>query len=762
MSYHLATNLSLISCWLHTIHPWLFAGAGHTLSKCLVSLPRGLGVPNQQVAMHLVIKGRGGPAYVAIPQLKANICRPLGVCRHKFRQHLAPLMRTKRMRVYQAPADVVRSLRQVGALSGRAAKCDVVSMATAAHLLSTMGLPKAVVDSFAARHPAASLQQQPTAAAAAGDGDGDGDGDGGGPSSAASQHQQQQQQQDASTPFPATLTPFAGGDEVGLTRYGLTSVTPKRHKQQLLKALALQLDAMRPWQQAVFQVSRPVALTRLSDNSWLTLVQRVHEFLGYLWHCQAVHQPTLQHYLDACAFAAFVGFLQARGLDKPQQLKATHTAIRVVSWLVGQESAPRGVDRCQKVLAWLDNLHTQMRCNLLPKPRPDRDPHTLQQQGKWMEAPMLLLRVMGLRAQALAALAGLLSSSPQQQQQQQQHQQVAIQELEVAGMVHDALFACMCFGYLPPLRSSILLTLTFLSGGRSGDGQQQQQLCIHPDCQKHLQASGCKGNRVFKDTASGRWRLEVVHHKNSPRWGGSSAIRVWLPPELFDLLDYHTSRGYSLLMRGMERGDAQQPAAPKSLFISLANARPLLPQEVSQLFTAVVLEGSGCKFGPQVCRSIYVAGSRDMQAGAAPAAAAAAAAGSSHQASTGPGAAMVMGNSLQVWDRVYDRHFDQRQAEEALASFPAWREAMQAAAAAAVESSAAPPPHQQLPAPPTQPPHAAHHQQQQQHQQLEQQLQQQQPHHCPQQVDVLATLGRLVHGHMLKRRQLQDSSCRPR
>lgn len=206
--------------------------------------------------------------------------------------------------------------------------------------------------------------------------------------------------------------------------------------------------------------------------------------------------------------------------------------------------------------------------------------------------------------------------------------------------MQDALLAGLVFGYIPPLRdNSILVTLTH-PGHKAG--------CLHPDCQHRV---SCPGNRVYKYGAN--WKLEAPHHKNTKRWQGT-AIKLDLPSELGQLLDHHTGWGLNTLTR--TAGSKLQPY----LFCNSNTGQPLKPQEVSMVWQQAVLEGTGIKFSPQLCRSIFVVGTRDRQLGGM----------------LGSGAAMAMGNSEKVWDSVYDRHFNARQVRDAMAAMPAWRQRM--------------------------------------------------------------------------------------
>lgn len=144
--------------------------------------------------------------------------------------------------------------------------------------------------------------------------------------------------------------------------------------------------------------------------------------------------------------------------------------------------------------------------------------------------------------------------------------------------------------------------------------------------------------------------MEAPHHKNTRNWQGK-AIKFELPLEIVELLQNHLEWGYNALTLCSDRVEP-------TLFVNTNTGAPLKPQEVSKVWSKTVLEGSGVHFGPQVARSIFVVGSRD------------------NNMPMHPGMAMLMGNSDNVWDKVYDRHFNERQAQEALATMPKWRETM--------------------------------------------------------------------------------------
>jgi hypothetical protein len=198
----------------------------------------------------------------------------------------------------------------------------------------------------------------------------------------------------------------------------------------------------------------------------------------------------------------------------------------------------------------------------------------------------------------------------------------------------------MCFGYMPPLRdNSVLLTIT----------KPPHHGCIHEDCQH--KAGGCHGNRAFRHAETGGWHLDIPHHKNTRRWNGKS-IKLALPSEVGELLEHHITWGHRLLTMCV---DDPTP----TLFINKSTGAPLRPQEVSKVWSKTVLDGSGVHFGPHMCRSIFVVGTKDRGM------------------PCDPGMAMVMGSSsATIWERVYDKHFNNRQVESAMDAMATWRKTM--------------------------------------------------------------------------------------
>jgi hypothetical protein len=381
--------------------------------------------------------------------------------------------------------------------------------------------------------------------------------------------------------------------------------------------------------------SRPRGMEQLQASAWGCHVKRVMQYLGYLYNYGGVAQPTLTHYLDPQGFVTFVAFLRERQCDVPCIYKAINTAARVVAYLAATtHCSPQQRGEAGQLKGWYESMASQLSRNM-PRVVRERDPEVLAQQGKWMDAAQLVQLVEGVRLRACEAVAARAAGG-----------EGAPSTLEAAGLVHDALFAMMFMGYLPPLRPSCAISTTC---------PQYKGKCLHPDCRRS--PSLCAGNSVSRDRA-GKWHLYWPHHKCSKHWGGD-AIRVQLPEEMGQLLGHHCSWGHAALTRGM---DSSGGGRCVTLFLNTSTGQPLKDTEVAPLFSKTVLQGTGCHFGAQRCRSIFVDSRRGADGGA--------------PGPDGASAAAVMGHSLRVWDQAYDRRLRHRAAQQAVQGVGVWRQAL--------------------------------------------------------------------------------------
>ncbi len=151
-------------------------------------------------------------------------------------------------------------------------------------------------------------------------------------------------------------------------------------------------------------------------------------------HAVQVQQPCLQHYLNAHLVTTFVAFLmQWRDVDKPTLQFHVYTAFRVVCWL----KACGMVQPCTALAGhekWLLTLHDQLGSNIISKKRSADDSVHLAAVGKWCEPERLTALVHSIQQKAQQAVSSMAQPS-----------------LDTAIQVHQALLACMFWGYLPPL-----------------------------------------------------------------------------------------------------------------------------------------------------------------------------------------------------------------------------------------------------------------------------------------------------------------------
>ncbi|KAI8471902.1 MAG: hypothetical protein J3K34DRAFT_392575, partial [Monoraphidium minutum] len=531
---------------------------------------------------------------VALPQLKHSVTSPLGISRTAFYRAAEDLLATKRK---SAGPTMLVALKKLGAIPHKSSKCELVSLSAAAKMLRAAAVPSAVVESMLARQELV-VHESSASSSSSDDVTNDDvtsddviveDDYNPQPPEAGDLEEGDQSDHDLD-PEPDLLEDLEGTQEPDLGdqpqdqpqllagRYGLNSIKDPRERRACMDAITPHMSSLQTWSHAIYQPGRPNDMRQLGAKSWESQRQRVHEYLGYLYHHQGVYRPTLGDYLNITTFTAFMDFIKSRGVDKAAHTKAVFAAVRVVSWLQVQPGWDRSL--AKDVLKWLKSMGAQLGANMVPKPKV-KEPEALKEQGKWMDAPELMARVEAVRLDALQQVAAFKAGTQT--------------KLEAAGAVHNALLATM----------------------------------------------------VFRHTTTGKWHLEVPHHKNSRAWQGA-AIRVQLPPEVEELLQHHLTWGHRCLTIIAE--DVQP-----TMFVNISTGAPLKDQEVSKVWSKTVLEGTGVHFGPQRCKSIFVTGTRDQGL------------------PTPNGMAMLMGNSQAVWDSVYDKHFNTREAGVAMASMPSWR-----------------------------------------------------------------------------------------
>lgn len=265
----------------------------------------------------------------------------------------------------------------------------------------------------------------------------------------------------------------------------------------------------------------------------------------------------------------------------------------------------------------------------------------LTEQGQWLGAGQLMLVVDRHRQEAMEAIGDLewfFCDGDQEDDGQADADVYA-----GAWAVQLALMLMLLFGYVPPMRGALILSLT------APDDSSGQ--CVQPGCQfPHT----CRGNVVCKHAPSGSYQLLAMHHKCGNHW--KKAITAFLPADFTELLDWHLDRGRPILTKSSEH-------TVPWLFVNKHGLQMQGP-EFTKLFQEV-LAPEGVKFGPHRARHIFATSSASGQLGA--------------QQSKG-GAALLMGHAERMWDSTYDVEFKNRESLAVINDLGKWRESVLAAA----------------------------------------------------------------------------------
>ena len=465
------------------------------------------------------------------------------------------------------------------------------------------------------------------------------------------QQQQPQTQWDTHSPtiqqaLPHTLPVVAlTPQELHVSRYGLSTQAMSVAQSNTHSA---QLQELHGWLTTPIMLSRPAHMSVLADSTWQGYRAEVNQFLGYIRKFQGVQQPGLHHYLNGNLVMHYVSFLRARGVQPIGLSSSVANAQRVVTFLHNtQQLSNTCSSRLSSYQAWLTNLASQLAHNLQGRPPPTLE--QLAQQGKWLP-PMKLLRLV----QQVHKAANMMLPKPVK---------------EGAITIMEAAMCCSLFGYLPPIRPSILISL---------QQPDYQGPCLWPSCQHK---DTCLGNRLewvdqpaaaassSNSSSQGLLKLVAPHHKTSKN-AKERLISLVLPSELQPMFKYHIRSGLGQIWEPFSfeaDDDDEGMELPPTVFISSSTGKALLAQQVSQIWSRVVLPAS-VSFGPQTARSAFCTlvrqGGQPMDEDAA---------------------AHVMGNSLQMWDMVYDRQYKERKAQAAVDSLAEWRQAVLAEAAESVD-----------------------------------------------------------------------------
>lgn len=237
-------------------------------------------------------------------------------------------------------------------------------------------------------------------------------------------------------------------------RYGLTSSHTGRAQ---LVHVKVSLDQFELWCTSIIQLNRPQHLQMLRSCTMEGTRAEILRFLGWCLKYGQVTQPRLCHMLNPHLLVEFLAFVRARGINRSNLVSYVTTTIKVVTWLqVTGQLSNSDTSRVPQYMCWLHNLQHQLSHHIIPQPSPSLT--QLISQGRWMQPDQLLRCIDQVYKQARvvvldAAAAGFTTDSLPRPKVVQ---------------VMEALFCCLFYGYIPPLRPSVAISLQ--RPGYTGEG----------------------------------------------------------------------------------------------------------------------------------------------------------------------------------------------------------------------------------------------------------------------------------------------------
>jgi len=394
---------------------------------------------------------------------------------------------------------------------------------------------------------------------------------------------------------------------------------PKKYslpiKLQGLDPLHTQMVQFSSWMKSPIQLDRnggPCA-SRTVDN----ITKNVYLFMGYLHRGHCLEEFTLHHFLDLDLYAAYISFQLAKGNGRVNLAQQLSNSRKVMGFLK-RRADPRLALTISSCEIWVSRLGKQIPTIL---PSVNKDIGQLQEDGGWMNADQVVAMFEKLRQGALAGMSVEGGG-----------------RMHACMTLHDACLASCMFGYLPPVRLSCLRSLQMPG----------QETCLHKDCINSVGHLSCGGNRL--EWVNGVLCMILPHHKLQVRWN-QAAIKVKLPKELQDLLLLYLDQGHRLI-------------SPQSPFVfSDSKGKPMLAATSMTNWFQQLLKrlGAPASFPPNRLRHIWVDERLSLDRAEGP---------------EDKHACMVMGNSIQAWQKHYDLSYNIRNSQQGVDRTAVWRRAM--------------------------------------------------------------------------------------
>lgn len=211
-----------------------------------------------------------------------------------------------------------------------------------------------------------------------------------------------------------------------------------------------------------------------ADSTTQNLMKALLGFLGFLYYFIKPNKLSLWNVLDGHSVAKYISYHKHKGNTigtLSSQIACLRKALKYLSSQSKQQSVQQHIEA---EVNWLSILNSQL-CHIMPK-----EISTIQLP----EAKDVVKFIERLKWKALHAYMGIAPGS--------------VISMKLARLFHDALLACMIFGYLPPLRLVCLRTLQ----------QPCAKGCLHKGCK----SKKCTGNRLHI-LQNGNLQLHLSHFK---------------------------------------------------------------------------------------------------------------------------------------------------------------------------------------------------------------------------------------------------------
>lgn len=210
-----------------------------------------------------------------------------------------------------------------------------------------------------------------------------------------------------------------------------------------------------------------------ADSTATNLIKAVHGFLGYLHYFRKPAQLSIWNVLEGSHVAHYIAFHKHKGNTIGTLSSQMASLRKVLKFLSTQTDEQAVKQHIEAEIIWISTLNSQLG-HLMPRESPD-----VQLPG----AQQVVRAIDNLRVKAVHALPP--SAIP-----------VGLRQ---ARLFHDALLACFCFGYLPPIRLICLRTLQ----------NPWAKGCQHRGCKNQK----CTGNRLHIMPDGQSLQLHLSHFK---------------------------------------------------------------------------------------------------------------------------------------------------------------------------------------------------------------------------------------------------------